>query len=95
MECYSEQTCAIFADDELSLDEARRLRDHLVTCQRCRDLVDALRAESRVLSESLRELPEEGAAPGPSPVCASWAWGDLAVMAAVLALGSIVLRVDR
>ena len=36
MECYSEQICAIFVDDELPVDEARRLRDHLATCQRCR-----------------------------------------------------------
>jgi putative zinc finger protein len=90
MECYSEQTCAIFVDDELPLDEVRQLRDHLAMCQRCRDLVDALRAESRVLSESLRELPEEAAAPQ-AISHRSWVWGDLAVMAAVLALGSIVL----
>ncbi|HYM75836.1 MAG TPA: zf-HC2 domain-containing protein [Candidatus Dormibacteraeota bacterium] len=92
MECYSEQICAIFVDDELPLDEARRLRDHLATCLRCRELVDDLRAESRVLSDSLRELPEEAASPEAfSRLGLSWAWGDLAVMAAVLALGSIVL----
>ena len=91
MECYSEQTCAIFVDGELAADEARRLRDHLATCRRCRELVDALRAENRVLSESLRELPEEAASPEAfSRLRLSWAWGDLAVMAAVLALGSIV-----
>ena len=92
MECYSEQICAIFVDDELPLDEARRLRDHLAGCQRCRNLVDELRAESRVLSECLRELPEEAASPeAVSRLRLSWAWGDLALMAAVLALGSIVL----
>ncbi len=94
MECYSEQICAIFVDDELPLDEAGRLRDHLATCRRCRELVDELRIESRVLSESLRELPEEAASPD---VFSAWrmssAWGDLAAMAAVLALGSIVLVV--
>jgi predicted anti-sigma-YlaC factor YlaD len=91
MECYSEQTCAIFVDGELTVDEAQHLRDHLVTCQRCRDLVDALRAESRVLSESLRELPQEAASPeAPSRLRLSWVWGDLALMAAVLALDSIV-----
>ena len=36
MECYSEQICAIFVDGELAVDEARRLRDHLATCRRCR-----------------------------------------------------------
>src|SRR5258708_27884248 len=91
MECYSEQTCALAVDGELAADEARRLRDHLATCRRCRELVDALRAENRVLSESLHELPEEAASPaGFSHLRRSWVWGDLAVMAAVLALGAIV-----
>jgi Putative zinc-finger len=90
MECYSEQTCALAVDGELAPEEAQRLRDHLLTCRRCRDLVDALRAENRLLSDSLQELPEE--APSPAGFAhrhRSWVWGDLAVMAAVLALGSI------
>jgi cytoskeletal protein CcmA (bactofilin family) len=90
MECYSEHTCAIFVDGELGSDEARRLRDHLTTCQRCRELVDALRAENRILGESLHELPAE--APSPATFSRSrwsWLWGDLAAMAALLALGSI------
>jgi len=86
MECYSEQTCALAVDGELAPDEAQRLRDHLATCQRCRDLVDALRAENRVLSESLHELPEEAASPaGFSHLRKFRVWGDLAVLAAVLA----------
>jgi hypothetical protein len=95
MECYSEQTCAIFADGELTGDEARHLRNHLATCRRCRDLVDALRAENRVLSEILHELteeelPEEAAGSASVPrVRWSWLWGDVAAMATVLALGSI------
>src|SRR5438477_263083 len=90
MECYSEQTCTIFVDGELTVDEARRLRDHLARCQRCRKLVDALRAENRVLGESLHELPEEAAGPVGFPrLRLSWVWGDLAALAAVLALMSI------
>jgi len=90
MECYSEQTCALAVDGELAADEARRLRDHLATCRRCRELLDALRAENRALSESLHELPAEAASPaGFSQLRRSWVWGDLAVLAAVLALGSI------
>jgi cytoskeletal protein CcmA (bactofilin family) len=90
MECYSQQTCAIFVDGELAMDEARRLRDHLATCQRCRKLVDALRAESRVLSESLQELTEEASGLAVFRRSRwSWVWGDLALMAGVLALGSI------
>src|SRR5437899_2486585 len=91
MECYSEQTCALAVDCELAADEARRLREHLTTCRRCRALVDALRAENRVLSESLHELPDEAASPaGFSRPRWSWVWGDLAIIAAVLALGSII-----
>jgi cytoskeletal protein CcmA (bactofilin family) len=91
MECFSEQTCAIFVDGELEVDEARRVRDHLATCPRCRRLVDALLAENRVLNESLQELPEEATNLASFPRLRwSWLWGDLAVMAAVLALGSIV-----
>ena len=91
MECYSEQIVSIFVDGELAEEEARRLRDHLVTCRRCRQLLDALRAENRVLSESLQELPEEAGSPaGFSRLPWSLAWRDVVVVAAVLALGSNV-----
>ena len=90
MECYSEQTCTIFVDGELAGDEARRLREHLEACPRCRKLVDALRAENLVLEESLQELPAEPAGLAEFPrVRLSWLWGDLAVLAVVLAVGSI------
>ena len=92
MECYSEQIVSIFVDGELEVEEARRLRDHLATCRRCRQLLDALRAENRVLSESLNELAEEAASPaGFSRLPWSLAWRDVAFVAAVLALGSIVV----
>lgn len=90
MECYSEQICAIFVDGELGNDEARQLRDHLATCQRCRKLVDALRAENRILSESLNELQEDVGISASFPRSRlSWVWGDLAVVAVVIAIGSI------
>jgi hypothetical protein len=91
MECYSEQIVAIFVDGELEAEEARRLRDHLATCRRCRQLLDALRAENRVLSQSLQELPEEAPNPADFPRL-SWSvtWGEGVVVAAVLALGSII-----
>ena len=92
MECYSEQICEVFVDGELPVDEARRLRGHLATCQRCQERVDALRSENRVLSESLRELPDEEARlAAVSRWRLSQGWGDLALLAAVLALGGIVL----
>jgi hypothetical protein len=91
MECYSEQTCALLVDGELAGDEAQRLRNHLATCRRCRDLVDALRAENRLLSESLRELPEEAASQvGFFRLRRSKVWGDLALLTGVLALGFVI-----
>lgn len=90
MECYSEQVVSIFVDGELAAEEARRLREHLATCRRCRQLLDALRVENHVLSESLQELPEEAAIPDFSPLPWSLAWSDVAVVATVLALGSFV-----
>jgi hypothetical protein len=91
MECYSERMCVIFVDGELAVDEARRLRDHLARCQRCRELVDALRAENRALDESLHEIPDEAADPVGFPrLRMSWVWGDLVALAAVLALVSII-----
>ena len=90
MECYSEQTLALFVDGELPADEAHRVREHLVACHPCRELMDALRAENRSLSDSLHEVPEE--APGRmsfSHLRHSWVWGDMAALAAVLALAAI------
>ena len=92
MECYSEQILAIAADGELEVGETLRLRDHLATCRRCQERVDALRSENRVLSESLRELPDEEASlAAVSRWRLSRGWGDLALLAAVLALGGIAL----
>lgn len=91
MECYSEQTCAVFVDGELPADEVRLLREHLASCRRCRELVDALRAENQVLRESLDELSQE--VPTPAAFPRRWGlsrvWGDLAALAAVLTLAAI------
>jgi hypothetical protein len=91
MECYSEETIAIFVDGELAPDEARRLRDHLSVCRRCRQLLDALRAENHILSEVLQELPEEVGSPRTLPH-SSWSWGlgQVVLVAALLAIGSRV-----
>jgi Putative zinc-finger len=91
MECYSEQTLSTFVDGELAADEARPLREHLATCRRCRQLLDGLRAENRLLSESLQELPEEMSLPAAYPsVWWSWGWGDVVTIAVLLTLGSSV-----
>jgi hypothetical protein len=97
MECYSERIVSIFVDGELGVEEAQRLRDHLATCRRCAQLLDALRAENRVLSESLHELPEEAAVPAGLPRLPwSLSWRGVVVVAAVLALGSkIAVWIDK
>src|ERR1700692_2246134 len=91
MGCFSEKTCALFVDGELTADEAKRLREHIATCRSCRQVLDALRIENRVLGESLNELPEEAAI---SKALPRWhlsrVWVDLGVMAVVLGIGSIV-----
>jgi hypothetical protein len=91
MECYSEQIMAMAVDGELEVEETQRLRNHLATCRRCRQLLDALRAENRILSESLQELPEEAASPMVFP-SSPWSvgWGEVAVVVTMLALGSAV-----
>ncbi len=92
MECYSEQIVSIFVDGELPVEEAQRLRDHVAGCRHCRQLLDALRAENRVLTESLQELPEEIADPaGFAHSPWSLGWGEVAIVGAVLALGSLVV----
>jgi cytoskeletal protein CcmA (bactofilin family) len=91
MECYSEQIVSMFVDGELAVEEAQRLREHLSSCRRCRQLLDALRTENRALTESLQELTEQAPSPVRAfPVRSSWTWGDLAIGAALLALTSIV-----
>ncbi len=91
MECYSEQIMAMAADGELGVEETLRLREHLATCRRCRQLLDALRSENHILSESLQELPEEVASPMVFP-SSPWSvgWGEVAIVVTVLALGSAV-----
>jgi hypothetical protein len=90
MECYSERTLALAVDGELTASEALHLRDHLASCRRCRDLLDALRAENRLLSESLQELPEDAASPAKLFLRRSSWRGDVAMMAGILAVGSVV-----
>src|SRR5689334_6238233 len=47
--CLTEFQCAVYADGELPLQEAREAEEHLKTCVACRDMVAILRAESRIL----------------------------------------------
>ncbi|HSB61167.1 MAG TPA: zf-HC2 domain-containing protein, partial [Vicinamibacteria bacterium] len=55
MSCPSEPTLAVLADGELPREEARRTEEHLESCPRCRGLLEALRAEGRVLGRALED----------------------------------------
>ncbi len=57
MSCLPEATYAVYVDGELEPDETRGLEAHLVTCQRCRALVLALRDESALLGDVLQDRP--------------------------------------
>jgi predicted anti-sigma-YlaC factor YlaD len=87
--CFPEATYAIYVDGELAADEAHRVEAHLSGCSRCRDLVKALRAENRLLTEALLEVEQ---APSAEPVPAGATrpldvlWTGLAVLAAATGL---------
>ena len=51
MVCLTELECASYADGELAAPEAQRVLEHLETCASCRNMVNALRVEARVLVE--------------------------------------------
>ena len=55
MACPTGLTWAVYADGELSPDEARAAEHHLAGCERCRALVAAFREENRLLTMTLRE----------------------------------------
>jgi cytoskeletal protein CcmA (bactofilin family)/predicted anti-sigma-YlaC factor YlaD len=49
--CLTEFQCAVYADGELPPQESREMSEHLEVCASCRNLIGALRVESRVLVE--------------------------------------------
>jgi Putative zinc-finger len=56
MMCPSEYTCSVFAEGELPETEAREVARHLENCRACDRLVEALRAESRLLVQCLQDV---------------------------------------
>jgi len=68
--CPSEAVLAVHADGELPALEARPVGAHVAGCPRCRALLEALRAESRLLARVLEE------APTPAPARRA-VWADL------------------
>ncbi len=88
MSCFSELTCALYADDELPAEERAAVERHLPDCARCRGTVAALREENHVLGAVLADAERE-AAGAATPV---WRWIaagiGLAAIAGALAWGA-------
>jgi cytoskeletal protein CcmA (bactofilin family) len=66
MSCLPEAALAEYADGELPPEEALQTEAHLVGCPSCRELVEALRGESRLLSGVLEWAPTGEGKPGVS-----------------------------
>ena len=69
--CPAELTCAMYADGELSVSEAKLLREHLDRCPRCHALVLAFQAERETLVGFLGDADAFLAESEPVPVPAS------------------------
>lgn len=64
MNCFPELTYSIYVDGELPPQEGRLVEAHLFLCPRCRQTVEALRGESRMLAVAIKEAGEAPAAEG-------------------------------
>lgn len=87
MACLNEFTFAVYADGELPENEAREVAEHLETCGRCRELVDALETESRGLVQCLQEvdLLERGLKPAATGMAGTLAVQKIAALVLMLA----------
>ncbi|MFQ5777990.1 MAG: zf-HC2 domain-containing protein [Terriglobia bacterium] len=86
MSCLPELTYAVYLDGELPAQEALQVEGHLAACDRCRSLVQALRAENRLLVEVFQPAAEPAAVAarplGPLDVL----WTTVGVLAAAAVL---------
>jgi anti-sigma factor RsiW/cytoskeletal protein CcmA (bactofilin family) len=94
--CHNELTMMMYIDGELDERQRRAVDLHLGECGRCAALVAALRVETRILSETLREAGDavgaEAEAP-PRPVYAPSPRLRAAVAAAIGTVSAGILRV--
>ncbi len=98
MNCFSELTYSIFCDGECQPEEARSIQQHLESCERCRQLVAALREENQALKFSLQQsadVPQESPTHTFSFVSFVWKTAAVVIAAAfpVIALGWIAQQV--
>ena len=97
MTCFPELTYAVYADGELPVTEARAVEMHLAACPRCRQVVEALRAENRLLADTLHEPAAEAAPPRPFLRPRDLAWAAPAVLLAAggLEAGFSILALEN
>lgn len=88
MNCPTELTWSMYADGELPEGESHTARVHLSGCPRCRELLDGLLGENRLLSAVLGAEAEEEVARVTAPAAASRlpGWAAAAALAGVAAL---------
>lgn len=86
MSCFPELTYSIYTDGELDAEQSRQVEVHLGACARCRDLVESLQCEARLIGEVL--IAESQVA---APVPRRQGRGLLGIAAALIAV-SIMLR---
>jgi len=84
--CPSEADLAVYSDGELAAAEVPRLEAHLSGCPRCGGLVEALRAEGRLLASVLDDA--RAAAPAPRSVSAEMVITGLCLLGAAAGLQS-------
>jgi cytoskeletal protein CcmA (bactofilin family) len=74
MTCLTELALSVYADHELSREEAQGVEYHLASCPRCRALVQVLGGENLLISQALRAPVEDSAAAATlaSPRSGTW-----------------------
>ena len=87
MSCPSEVTCLLYAEGELVGHALRETEAHLVSCRDCRARVVALRDETALLGEVLRELRPQSA-PTAVPEAGVALGVPLAIAAVTIALAA-------
>jgi cytoskeletal protein CcmA (bactofilin family) len=92
MNCLPELTYAIYADGELPEEEARRVRLHLAECSRCREVVESLHIENRVLANALQRVEVEGVSADAQPARLLNLVGKAAAASALAVLVSLLVN---
>jgi cytoskeletal protein CcmA (bactofilin family) len=95
MSCPDQSVCVQYADGELEGSALRETEAHLVGCRNCRALVVALRDESALLGEVLREEVRRSAAIRPPAATPGIALGvPIAIAAVTTALAAASALLD-